>query len=419
MKKIVFIFIILFLYGCGGGSSNTPKDNSIEKKLPFVFKVKTDNEGASSDTMFEIPTYGDGYNYSVDCDNDGVYEVENLTKNYICSYEIAGEYTISISGAFPQIRFNGEKDRKKLISIEQWGTNKWRSMNHAFDGCKNMILSTVDTPNLTQVTDMNSTFANTGSFNGDIGNWDVSNVTDMSRMFSYAYEFNQDIGNWDVSNVTDVSYMFYRSSNFNQNIGNWDVSSVTDMSSMFSYAYEFNQDIGSWDVSKVTDMSSMFSYVNEFNQDIGNWNVSNVTDMSDMFYRSSKFNQDIGNWDVSNVTNMSGMFYWVDDFNQDIGNWDVSSVTDMSSMFYRSLKFNQDIGSWDVSKVTDMSYMLGDVTLSNTNYDSILTGWSSLPSLQKNVIFNAGNSKFTYHPIPLNAKNILLNDYNWTIYDGM
>jgi surface protein len=69
-----------------------------------------------------------------------------------------------------------------------------------------------------------------GSFNKNIGDWDVSNVTDMSYMF-YHSKFNQDISNWDVSNVTAMKYMFGRVANFNQNLSSWNVSNVSNCSS--------------------------------------------------------------------------------------------------------------------------------------------------------------------------------------------
>jgi len=39
---------------------------------PFKIKVKTNAPGKSSDHQFTIPTKGNGYNYAVDCDNDGL-----------------------------------------------------------------------------------------------------------------------------------------------------------------------------------------------------------------------------------------------------------------------------------------------------------------------------------------------------------
>jgi surface protein len=189
-------------------------------------------------------------------------------------------------------------------------------------------------------------------FNGDVGNWNVSNVTNMSHMF-WSSRFNGDISQWDVSNVTDMSYMFSHSQ-FNGDISKWNISDNANVIGIFEgvennqqkdnldavqnlyqkildsakdsssklvandkyhlkqivkaaiVCYGSNCDLNFIDVSRVTDMSFMFSH-SPFNGDISKWNVSNVTDMSKMFY-FSEFNGDISQWDVSNVTNMSGMF---------------------------------------------------------------------------------------------------------------
>ena len=245
----------------------------------FVITVKTDNAGgASSDTQFAIPTTGGGYNYSVDCSYNGsnvVYTDTNLHGNYTCDYgSTAGTYTIIIHGSFPRIYFNGladNTDGTKILTIEQWGTGAWTSMNHAFDGCGNLVVNAIDTPNLSNVTDMSNMFQNVFVLNNGTGNWhwDTSHVHNMSEMFvSQSHSnFNKDLSSWDVSNVTNMSNMFFNT-DFNQDISGWDVSDVTDFSGMFVYS-SFNQNIGNWDVSSATDISWMFMNDTSFNQDIG------------------------------------------------------------------------------------------------------------------------------------------------------
>ncbi|WP_430966772.1 BspA family leucine-rich repeat surface protein [Spongiimicrobium sp. 2-473A-2-J] len=332
-----------------------------------------------------VPTTGMGYNYTVDW-GDGTTTTGH-TGNASHTYTRAGEHTVTITDSFPRIYFNGTGDKDKILAITQWGTNRWTSMERAFVGCGNLRISATDAPNLSGVTSMHYMFAWASAINDPIGQWDTSTVTDMGGMFLRAFNFNQDIGNWNVSAVTDMSYMFYNATNFNQDIGNWDVSAVTNMGSMFGAATNFDQNIGNWNVSTVTNMAYMFVRASSFNKDIGSWNVGAVTDMSSMFYDAARFNQDIGNWDVSAVTSMYAMFYRASDFDQNIGNWDVSGVTNMLNMF--------------------------NGTLSISNYDALLSGWSSR-TLQRYVYFNAGNSKYCNGEA---ARNTLINAYAWTVID--
>ena len=366
---------------------------------PFIITVETNNTGLSNDEQFIIPTYiGEDYNYSVDCDSDGIFEIENWTNDasYTCEYsQLGGEgiYTITIEGTFPRIYFFGpwrHMDEEKLLSIDQWGSQVWSSMQGAFAGCSNLEGDAVDTPDLSTVESLGTMFMSASKFNGNIGNWDVSNITSMQQMFYEAKIFNADISQWDVSNVTSMEWMLIDTSfnqdisqwdvhnlenmrfmfgytPFNQPIGDWNVSNVTNMEMTFSNASDFNQSIVNWDTGKVTTMNRMFEYATSFDQDISNWDVSNVTHMGSMFSGASIFNQDIGNWNVSNVTNMGSMFQYATAFDQNITSWDVSSVTNMSSMFRGNQVFNQDIGSWDVGNVTSMSYMFSGASSFNQN----------------------------------------------------
>ncbi|MCO6449719.1 MAG: DUF285 domain-containing protein, partial [Caldilineales bacterium] len=245
----------------------------------FVITVKTDNPGSSSATQFMIPTTGGGYNYNVDCNNDGANEATAQTGDYTCNYGAAGTYTIRIkdnTGAgtgFPRIYFNNSGDAQKLLTIEQWGTGKWTSMWRAFYGCTNLAGQASDAPDLSNVTDMASMFSDASAFNQNIGSWNTANVTDMNSLFSGAAAFNQDIGNWNTANVTNMAGMFARTNAFNQDFGNWNTANVTNMGRMFYNASAFNQNIGNWNTANVTDMGAMFNGASAFNQDISNWNT--------------------------------------------------------------------------------------------------------------------------------------------------
>jgi surface protein len=190
----------------------------------FVITVQTDNTGTSLDTQFTIPTTGSGYDYNVDCDNDGTNEAIAQTGNYTCNYASAGTYTVRIKDntglgtGFPRIYFSNAGDRDKLLTIEQWGTGQWASMESAFYGCSNLAGQASDAPDLSNVTNMSGMFYGASAFNQDIGGWDTSSVTDMRSMFRDASAFNQDIGGWDTSSVTYMSYIYEYRSEFKQTI---------------------------------------------------------------------------------------------------------------------------------------------------------------------------------------------------------
>ena len=308
--------------------------------------------------------------------------------------------------------FNGANLFNQDIST--WDVSSVKDMRFMFGGASSFNQD-VSSWNVSSVTDMSFMFYNAASFNQNLSIWDVSSVTNMSFMFSDATSFNQNLSSWDVSSVTDMSYMFNAAAVFNGNINNWTVSSVTNMNSMFQRASAFNQGIGNWDVSSVTDMTQIFHEASAFNQDIGSWDVSSVTDMSNMLREAITFNQDIGNWNVSSVTDMSHMFADAVAFNQNISNWNVSNVVDMWSMFEGAASFDQNIGTWDVSSVSDMRTMFKDATLSTSNYDALLDGWSTL-SLQSDVSFSAGNSNYSLGA--QSSRDTLTNVYGWIVTDG-
>ncbi|BFP42072.1 hypothetical protein FGF1_29170 [Flavobacteriaceae bacterium GF1] len=345
----------------------------------FVTTWDTTESGTSNSNSITIPATGA---YHVDLGNDNSFELMDQTGTTIINVTehnyTAGEIEVAIHSAdtnpLTRIYFNNGGDRRKLLSVDHWGSISWSTMEGAFHGCGNLKVKATDAPDLGNVTDMSRMFRSCGSLTGTTGlsGWNVSNVTDMSNMFYSASNFNGDIGSWDVAKVTDMNGMFVGSRSFEGTAGlsNWNVSSVTDMGYMFSGASAFNADIGSWNVAEVTNMGWMFRFATSFDQDLSSWNVAKVTNMDNMFRAMDVFDQDLGSWDTGNVADMSGMFAYTKAFNGDIGSWDTSGVTDMEGMFLNATAFNEDLGSWDTGSVTNMAYMFRDASAFDQNIGS-------------------------------------------------
>ncbi len=234
MKIIYFRFILsttLLILICQNAMTAGTDD--------FVIRIKTDFPGTSTNNEFTIQTTGTGYNYNVDCDNDGNFEVTAQSGNYTCSYGGSGFKFIRIEDnngdgtGFPRVYYNNTGDHRKLIDIVQWGTGIWTSMQGAFRGAQNMSVSTSDTPDLSAVTNLSSMFRFATVANPNTSLWDVSQVTTMHSMFRSATNANPDTSNWDTANVTTMKDMFRNANSADPDVTSWDVTGVTDMSLMF------------------------------------------------------------------------------------------------------------------------------------------------------------------------------------------
>ncbi len=206
----------------------------------FVIQVKTDFPGTSANNEFTIQTFGAGYDYNVDCDFDGVFEITAQSGNVICSYGSPGIKFIRIedntgSGTgFPRIFYDNTGDHRKLTDIAQWGTGKWTSMGAAFRGAINMKVTAMDVPDLSNVTNLASMFRFASLADPDTSNWDVSSVTTMHSMFRSASAAIPDTSNWNTANVTIMTHMFRNAVLANPDVSGWDITQVTDMSLMFA-----------------------------------------------------------------------------------------------------------------------------------------------------------------------------------------
>ena len=241
----------------------------------FVTTWKTDNKGSSASNQITIPTNSaETYNYFVDW-GDGNTDA-GVTGNITHTYAQPGTYTVSISGEFPRIQFANAGDRRKIMSVENWGNISWSSMEAAFYGASNLVINASDTPDLSRVSNVSNMFRNARSVYGGLENWNVGNIEVFARMFSGANNFNSDISGWNMSSARNTEYMFFEATSFNQNVSGWNMSQNGIFRGMFSGAISFNQSVDAWPLDTAFNVEQMFKNASSFDYSFGSWDIGSL-----------------------------------------------------------------------------------------------------------------------------------------------
>lgn len=154
----------------------------------------------SANETITIPTFGSGYNYDISTSDGQTFT--GVTGNQTITFATAGDYDVSISGAFPRIYFNNGVERAKIVDVKQWGNISWTTFLKSFFGCVNLQLTATDSPNLSNATTLQNMFRGCTILNASINHWDVSNITNMRALLQQTL-FNQNIGSWDITNVSN------------------------------------------------------------------------------------------------------------------------------------------------------------------------------------------------------------------------
>lgn len=251
----------------------------------FVFTVDSTKPG-SANNQFVIPVVGGAvYDYTVDCDNDGNPEAVGQSGSYTCTFATPGLNTIRIGGTFPHFQVKAGGDQQKMVSVDQWGTQKWTSFEEAFSGAEHMDVQATDTPDLSNARSLQDMFRGNYALKGESANWrwNTSTIDSMGNMFMGAAQFDQNIGSWNTSNLTRAGHMFTDATAFDNggdpSIANWDMSKIQYTDSMFERATSFNQPIGNWNMTSATHMKHMLSGATAFDQSLANWNLASLVDI--------------------------------------------------------------------------------------------------------------------------------------------
>jgi len=130
-----------------------------------------------------VVSWGDGRE-----DTITEYNQEEVTH----TYDEAGTYEVRIVGVCEGFGFSYDStsstsmgDCAKLLDVSQWGAVKLHNEGCQFNNCAKLSgFSASDTPDVSDVTDMNHMFSNAISFNQDISGWTVDQVTEHDSIFN-------------------------------------------------------------------------------------------------------------------------------------------------------------------------------------------------------------------------------------------
>lgn len=411
----------------------------------FITIWDTSLPGVTPSNQIEFP--GRGNNYLIEwekVDNAAINGTASGSNTFVLTFPEPGKYKLSIlGGAFMGMNNVAGRDKRKIITIVQWGDNKWWSMERAFSGAEDLELEANDLLYLGAFNgSVAGMFAYCKKFKGapSMKNWDMSTTVNMDSMFFGASQFNLELAGWKTYKVTSMRYLFGEATSFNQPIGGWVTTSLRFIDGIFYGASSFDQHITEWSVDNVVSMESAFEGAKSFNKHLNLWNTSNVVNMKRMFAGASSFNQGLNHWNVAKVENMAGMFDHALEFDQPLFSWNTAKVKDLSYIFRNAINFNQNLRAWNTSVVASFTgafygasmfnHSLGSwklnaaqaidsiligTSIDVANYDYTLIGWGSQEVNRELVM----NSKGLYYCNGATARKKLIEDFGWNIHSDL
>ena len=168
------------------GNGYRLKKNNLNRLRPFIIRVNTANSGFSNSDQFQFTGAEGDYNVVAKQGGLIVSIFPNLSGEQTITLPSPGIYDLEIKPKLPNgfnlIQFREDLNPVKVNDVKQWGNTVWSSIENLFLSNNQVIITATDAPNLTLVTNMQSSMRG-NSLNPDVSNWDVSNVTTMILMF--------------------------------------------------------------------------------------------------------------------------------------------------------------------------------------------------------------------------------------------
>ena len=175
----------------------------------------------AEDETITIPCQNVGtFNAIIDW-GDGTVETITTYNGFSHEYADIDDYTISITGTFPNIYLNSGASAPKLKRVTNLGTVGWTRLNNAFYGCTNLTQFTAGSTDTSAVTSMAIMLFNCSNLTSlDVSSFDTSNVTSMALMVGNCTGLTSlDLASFDTSSVTNMAQMFFGCSSVTSLVG--------------------------------------------------------------------------------------------------------------------------------------------------------------------------------------------------------
>ncbi len=279
-----------------------------------------------------------------------------------------------------------------------------QNSNYLFSGFTSVsAIDNIEKLDISDVTQMNYMFSNTGVENLNLSMWDVSHVTNMYAMFYDCSSLTQLIlANWNLGNLSYNPGLFGGNSNL-ETIVMYSATFPSNSQGFFSAGLTnlTNLVLGNTHTSNVTNMAEMFSGCSGLTTlDLSSFDTTNLRSVGGMFRDMTNLNNlDLSNWKFND--NIASFFISTSGLSDDkllsnltLKNVNTSNVTDMRYMFQGASNIvSLDLSSFDTSQVTKIEHIFEG--LSNIKYINLsnwnLSGVRSI-GIQDNLLFSSNSS---------------------------
>ena len=186
-----------------------------------------------------IPTQAGTFNADVDW-GDGTTETITSSTGFTHVYADIGEYTISITGTFPNIYMFGDAaNAAKLKKVLNLGTVGWTRLDGAFRGCHNLTEFTAGSTDTSSVTTISRTFQScTGLTSLDVSTFDTSSASDMSTTFAFCSALTSiDVSSFVTTSASNMLNMFTTCTTLTSIVGveDWDITGLNSTGDLTNF----------------------------------------------------------------------------------------------------------------------------------------------------------------------------------------